>query len=143
MSDQVLLDISCMKGIKFNIKSIYLRIAGVTWYFCFSRYKMYQNNNTNVSYTQQNIAIAIYGSTTIPVGFPLPVYKVLAITTLGIPIRQEGIHGLMPAQAHCSLQNTFASCLVFVPCVGLSHVFTLPLLVWLTQGDIYTLLMNF
>lgn len=45
---------------------------------------------------------------------------------------------MKPAQAHCCLHNDFVSCVVFVLYVGLSLVFTLPMLVWLTQGETIT-----
>lgn len=62
--------------------------------------------------------------------------------TLGIASCQEGVHGLKTAQGHFSLQNSVASCLVFMLYVGLSQVFAFPILVCLTQGDIHSLLMN-
>lgn len=51
-------------------------------------------------------------------------------------------HGLKPAQAHCSFGNAFASCLFFILCTGLSHIFTLLPFIWLSQQDCHTLLMN-
>lgn len=54
----------------------------------------------------------------------------------------RGIHGLKPAQACYSIWNSFASCLFFILCVGRSHVFILPVLFWLNQGDIHTVFMN-
>lgn len=69
------------------------------------------------------------------------------ITRLGMPRCQKGICGLKPAQAHFSLLNAFASCLVFMLYDGLNHIFTLtsltpPMQVRLTQGDSCTLLTN-
>ena len=147
-SDQVPLDISRMKGIMLNIKFTYLKIAGVTWDFCFSRViqnilkQQYKCKLHSAKYSNCNIWFN-HNTNLIPI---TGLYKVLAIMTLGIPSDQKGIHVLKPAQAHCSLQNTFAGCLVFVPYVGLSHLFTPPMLVWLTllmNFYIYTLLMNF
>jgi len=40
----------------------------------------------------------------------------LILTMLGVPSCHEGIRGLKPAQACCSPQNCFASCLVCVLC---------------------------
>ena len=66
----------------------------------------------------------------------------LAVMTLGVLRCQEGIRGLKPAQACCSSQNSFASCSVLILYIGLSQVYTPPMLIWLTQIDIHTLLMN-
>ena len=69
-------------------------------------------------------------------------YDMLTVTLLGIASCHEGISGLKPAQACCTFWNYSSSCSVFTRCVGLSHVFAPPMLVWLTQGGIHTLLMN-
>ena len=64
---------------------------------------------------------------TVPVWFLLLVF-IMCITTLGVPVPWEGIRGLQPAQACSSLQNPFVSCLIFILCFGLSHIFS-----WSTQ----------
>lgn len=51
------------------------------------------------------------------------VYNILTMTRLGVPNEQVGEPGLQPTQAHCSLQNSLASFVVYVLCVGLSHIF--------------------
>lgn len=49
--------------------------------------------------------------------------NMITITTLGVPCPQKGIHGLKTAQARCSLQNCFVSCVVSIllcwaePCI--------------------------
>lgn len=63
----------------------------------------------------------------------------LTVMTLDVPSLQEGIWSLKPAQACCSLQTYFASCLV---CWAEPHICSHPMLVGLTQGDIHTLLLN-
>ena len=50
-------------------------------------------------------------------------YNMLTDTMLDIP-SWWGLCGLKPVHAHWSLWNPFGSCLVFIFCVGLSHVLT-------------------
>lgn len=69
-------------------------------------------------------------------------YNMLTVTTLGVLRCQEGICGLKPAQACCSPQNSFANCSVLALYIGLSQVYTPPMLVWLIQRDSHTLLMK-
>lgn len=66
----------------------------------------------------------------------------LSLTTLSNLRGQWEIHGLKPSQTHCSLQNYFASYLVFIPCLSLNHKFTPSMLVWLPLGNIHALSMN-
>lgn len=88
-------------------------------------------SNYNIQFNHSTSVIPITG-----------LYNMFISTTLGNPSHQEGIQRLKPTQGHCSLRNSFASCLVIILQFGLSHVFTLPKLFWLTQGDIHTLIMN-
>lgn len=52
----------------------------------------------------------------------------LGVTMLSVPICQEGIHELKPAQAHCSLQGSVCW-LIFIFCVVLSQYF-----LWVVLG---------
>lgn len=47
--------------------------------------------------------------------------------TTGIPDHQGGESGLKPSQTHCTPQNYFSGCLVYLLCFGLNYRFTLPL----------------
>lgn len=70
-------------------------------------YIIYWKHNTQINFTSQNIAIAIYSSIPLPVLCLSPAD--LDNTTLGIPHDQEKMCGLKAVQ-HCfSLQNTFVS----------------------------------
>jgi len=62
---------------------------------------------------------------------------VLTIMTLSIP-SYDRMCGLKPAQALCSFQslNVLSAVQFLYFYVGLSHVFTPPMLVWLAQEDI-------
>lgn len=62
----------------------------------------------------------------------------LTVTILGVISWQEVIHGLKPAQASCSLRNSFTSCFVFSTLYWAeSQVRSPSFLAWLTQGNIY------
>lgn len=59
----------------------------------------------------------------------------------GMPSLQKGIGTMKPSQVHCSLQNScrlFSFCTLYWPEL---HIHT-PMLVWLSQGNIQTLLMS-
>lgn len=59
------------------------------------------------------------------------------------PRHRGGTYGLRPAQAPCSLQNTFVSHLIFTLRVGLNWVFALPIPTGLADWrDVHTLLRN-
>lgn len=60
-------------------------------------------------------------------------YEKLPISALGLPSHWENIRWLKPAQAHCPLQNYFASCLIFILYYETSHVSTPPMLGCLRQ----------
>lgn len=64
--------------------------------------------------------------------------SMLTVTTLGIPSSQEGTHGLKAVQA-CSLQNYFASCLVSILYICLSHIFTHTVLASLSHRETFAL----
>lgn len=103
---------------------IYLKIIDITWDFWFSRVIQ----GTLKTQHKGKIHLDDYSCRTLqnpnPNGIPgTGVYNIHTITSLGVPNGQEGEHGLQPTQAHCSLQNSLASFVVYVPCVGLSHIF--------------------
>lgn len=104
---------------------IYLKIIGITWDFWFSRViqvtlktqhkgKIHLDEYSNCRTSHNPNPNRIPGT---------GVYNILTITRLGVPHGQEGEHGLQPTQAHCSLRNSLASCVVYVLSVGLSHIF--------------------
>lgn len=62
------------------------------------------------------------------------VYNTITVTTLSVSSHREGKSGLKTARAHWCLLNSFVRWLVFILYVGL----TPPMLVWATQGDVYT-----
>lgn len=104
---------------------IYLKIIGITWDFWFSRVIQV----TLKTQHKGKIHLDEYSSCRTshsPNPNRIPgtgVYNILTITRLGVPHGQEGEHGLQPTQAHCSLRNSLASCVVYVLSVGLSHIF--------------------
>lgn len=117
------LHIPHMEGAMFNIKFIYLKTADVTQDLLFSRVtkntlksqykcKLYfaKYSYCNAQFTHDTNVIPITG-----------LYHMLPVMRLGVPSLWEGIVGLMPSQAPCSLQNSLAGCLVFIFCVGLSE----------------------
>lgn len=70
----------------------------------------------------QNIASAIHSSITIPMCTITGLYNTDTVMTSAVLSRQEGIHGLNPAQGPQHLWNSFASGLAFTLSVGLSHI---------------------
>jgi len=111
-----------------NIKFTYLKIADARCSFCFIRLiqniqkQPHKRKLHSAKYSNYNIQFNHNTNLILITGF----YTVLTVAMLGILSCQEGKRGLKLAQAHYSLQNNFASCLVLVPCVGLSHIFTPP-----------------
>lgn len=114
--------IQCVKTVMFKIKFTYLKILDVTWDFWFGRviqnirrtqYKsklhIAKYSSCNIQFNHNTNGILITG-----------LYDVLAVIMLGILSRCEEIHGLKPAQAHCT---SFACW--FILFVGLIHVYTL------------------
>lgn len=100
--------------------------------YCTTQYK----RKLNLAQHGKNCIVPFNHNTTMnPV---TGLYNMLTATPLGLPSHHEGNHGLKTDQASWPLQNYFASCLFVILPVELSHVFTPPLLVWLTQGDIRT-----
>lgn len=134
--DQFLLDTPHIKYVMFNIKLLIwrqLRLHDTEWYKMYwkKQYKyklcLEKHSNCNTQFSHISSVILITG-----------VFNMFIIVTLGIPSHEDRIHQLKSALAQCSLQNSFTSYLVFILQVGLNHVFILPMLVWLTQGDIHT-----
>lgn len=84
------------------------------------------------------IAIITWSSITVKTCFALPIYMyMLTIMTLGIPNQWESIHRFMPTLECCFPHNLFYYS-VFIFCVGLSHVYIFPMVVWLDREDFHT-----
>lgn len=124
----------------FNIKFTSLKIVDVTWYFWFNRViqkkTQYKCKLHLAKYSNCNIEFS-HSTNMIPI---TDLCNMLSITMLGLLSHQQNICGLEPGQAHCTPQNSVASCLIFIFCVGMGHIFTPPMLIW--DRHFHTVLTN-
>lgn len=123
--DQALGDIPWMEGVMLSTK--------FTWRWLMShgvsdlkQYKVYWKHKCKLHFAKYSNCNTQF-NLTIPVWFPLLVPTVSSLTPP--KVSPEGIGGLMPAQARCSLRNSSGSYLGLI-----LHVFVLPVLVWPGQG---------
>lgn len=94
---------STCESVRFNIKFTYLMTVDVSWGFWFIRVIQ------NMLKTQYKCRLYLAKSSDcsslmVPVWLPLLVSNMFTVTVLGLPSCWEGIHGLKPGQAHCSLK---------------------------------------
>ena len=111
VSDQVLLDIPHMEGAMFSIKCMYLKIFDIIQDLDLAAFHLAEYSNGNIQLCDSTNMIPITG-----------LYNMLIATMLSIPSCWDGIRCLKTTPAHSGLQCSFISCLVFIVCVGLSHV---------------------
>lgn len=95
LSNEVLLDFTFVDSVMYDTEFTYLKIDEITWDFWTS--KVIQNKLK----TQYKLHLAKYDN-----------------CTGHHPQLPGGIHSWKPAQAHCSLQNTFAICLALYFLLG-------------------------